>query len=118
MLITERAALSHLLLTLASRWHFLRKLFMIVFKLILIVLFVIKLPILWRGVGGEALRTWGLIHLQQLVHVFPGVAQAWHLVLATEFALGFQPLLEKVGMGLDDFEVLERDVVEAFRLVV
>ena len=37
-------------------------------------------------------------------------------MLAAELALRLEPLLEEVRMGLDDLEVLERDIMEALGL--
>ena len=50
--------------------------------------------------------------------MFATIAQSRHFVLASQLAFHLQPVIEESLPGLNDFQVLQGDVLIAFGLVV
>ena len=59
-----------------------------------------------------------LIHLQQLLNILTAVSQSRHLMLSAQFAFAFQPIVKQALSCLNHFQLLQRDVLMSFRLVV
>ena len=59
-----------------------------------------------------------LIHLQHFVDILAAVAESWYLMLSAKFTFRLQPVVEKIGAGLHNLQMLKRDILVALGFVV